>query len=108
MKQYLKNICAPYVEFSSAAVHFQLLFQCGGIDLAIPADEKHAKFREIATRRTNKAIEAIERIGSLSNRQLYEWEPAEVKKIVKSLRDEIAKVEARFEAPGLRRRDKFS
>ena len=69
--------------------------------------EKHSKFRSLAANRTNKALEGIERIGNLSNRQLYEWEPAEVRKIIKALRDEVAKVEARFEGPNVRRRERF-
>lgn len=60
---------------------------------------KHEKFRELAEGRTNKALAAMSRIGNLSNKQLYEWEPAEVRKILKALRDEVSKIEARFEAP---------
>jgi len=69
---------------------------------------KRSKFREIAVGRTDRAIEAIERIGNLSNRQLYEWEEVEVKKILKALRDAVNKVENRFEAPGGRNRERFS
>ena len=61
--------------------------------------KKHEKFRELAESRTNKALEAISRIGNLSNTQLYVWEDAELRKILKALRDEIGKVEARFKAP---------
>lgn len=71
-------------------------------------NKKREKFRELASNRTDKALEAIERIGNLSNQQLYEWEAAEVRKIIKALRDEVTKVEARFEAPNTRRRDRFS
>jgi len=71
-------------------------------------DEKHQKFRELASRRTDRALEAIERIGNLSNRQLYAWDDAEVRRIVKALRDEIGKMEARFEAPNSRRRERFT
>lgn len=60
---------------------------------------KHEKFRELAEGRTNKALAAISRIGNLSNRQLYEWEAAEVRKIVKALRDEVSRIEARFDTP---------
>lgn len=62
-------------------------------------NEKHAKFRELAESRTNKAIEAIARIGNLSNRQIYEYEEAEVRKIVRALRDAVAVVEGRFQSP---------
>ena len=48
----------------------------------MPSDDsaKHVKFRELAESRTNKALDAIARIGNLSNRSLYEWEDAEVRK----------------------------
>lgn len=66
-----------------------------------PANQnaKREKFREIAESRTNKALDAISRIGNLSNRSLYEWEDAELKKILKALRDAVSEVEARFASP---------
>ena len=60
---------------------------------------KRLKFRELAESRTNRALEAIGRLGNLSNRQLYEFEDAEVKKIIKALKDAVAEVESRFAAP---------
>jgi hypothetical protein len=59
-------------------------------------ERKHAKFRELAEKRTNKALEAVRLIGNLSNRQTYVYEEAEVRKIVKALRDAVSEVEARF------------
>ena len=61
--------------------------------------QKHEKFRDLAESRTNKALEAIGRIGNLSNRALYEWDEAELKKVVKALKDAVADVEARFASP---------
>ena len=61
--------------------------------------EKHERFRVLAEARTNKAIEAISRIGNLSNRQIYEYEESEVRKIVRALKDAVALVEARFASP---------
>lgn len=61
-----------------------------------PDDKKRAKFRELAEKRTNKALEAIRLIGNLSNRQTYTFEDAEVRKIVKALRDAVSEVETRF------------
>lgn len=64
-------------------------------------DKKHAKFRELAEKRTNKALEAVRLIGNLSNRQTYAYEEAEVRKIMKALRDALSDIEARFStAPG--------
>ena len=60
---------------------------------------KHEKFRELAESRVNKALSAIGRVGNLSNRQLYEWEEAEVKKIIKALKDSISEVESKFASP---------
>jgi len=60
---------------------------------------KHAKFRELAQARTNRALEAITRISNLSNRHLYEWDEAEVRKIIRALRSAVADVEGRFSSP---------
>lgn len=67
-------------------------------DSSSGTSKKHAKFRELAESRTNKALDAIGRIGNLSNRQVYEFEEAEVKKIIKALRDSVLAVESRFES----------
>jgi len=64
-------------------------------------EKKHEKFRELAEKRTNKALEAVRLIGNLSNRQTYVYDEAEVRKIVKALRDAVAEVESRFgKTPG--------
>ena len=60
---------------------------------------KYEKFRELAESRTNKALEAIGRIGNLSNPALYKWDEAEVKKVVEALRDAVSEVEACFASP---------
>ncbi len=65
--------------------------------------DKHNKFRELAEGRTNRALDAIRRIGNLSNRSLYEWETAEVRKIVKALKDSVAEVEKSFATPASRK-----
>lgn len=60
------------------------------------SDKKRLKFRELAEKRTSKALESIRLIGNLSNRQTYAFEEAEVRKITKALKDAVAEVEARF------------
>jgi hypothetical protein len=62
-------------------------------------EEKRQRFRALAEARTNKAIDAIARIGNLSNRQIYEYDEAEVRKIIRALRDAVSSVEARFGSP---------
>lgn len=58
--------------------------------------ERHEKFRELAEARTNRALDAVRKIGNLSNRHLYQWEETEVRKIVKALRESIGEVERKF------------
>ena len=70
--------------------------------------EKHKKFRELAESRTNKALEAISRIGNLSNKSLYVWEEEEVRRIIKALRGEISEIENRFNSPKRKSEKKFS
>lgn len=69
---------------------------------------KHTKFRDLAAGRTNKALDAIERIGKLSNRQHYVWEEAETKKIIKVLKQAVAEVESQFDSPKGKTGAKFS
>jgi hypothetical protein len=66
-----------------------------GLQMSVE-EKKHAKFRELAEKRTNKALEAVRLIGNLSNRQTYVYNDVEVRKIVKALRDAVSEVEARF------------
>jgi len=69
------------------------------MDVARSGHTKHDKFRVLAESRTNKAIEAIARIGNLSNRQIYEFDESEVRKIVRALKDAVSAVETRFDSP---------
>jgi hypothetical protein len=69
--------------------------------------EKRQKFRDLAEARANRALDAILRIGKLSNRNLYEWDDSEVRKITKALRDAVAQVEGRFASPRGKAETKF-
>lgn len=70
-------------------------------------NEKHEKFRELGEARTDRALDSIRKIGNLSNRQLYEWDDAEVRKIVKALKDAVGEIERKFSAPTLTREKNF-
>lgn len=79
-----------------------------GPSKSAPKDsKKREKFKDLAEKRTNKALETIRLIGNLSNRQSYSYEEAEVKKIVKALKDAVSEVEARFNAPSGRSGGEF-
>ena len=60
---------------------------------------KREKFRALAESRTSNALIAIGRIGNLSNRQLYEFEEAEVRTVIKALKEAVGEVESRFKSP---------
>jgi hypothetical protein len=59
-------------------------------------ETKQLKFRELAEKRVNKALDSIRLVGNLSNRQTYAYDDAQVRKIVKALRDAVGEVETRF------------
>jgi len=69
---------------------------------------KRTKFRELAEARTNRALDEIRKLGNLSNRQMYEWEEAEIRKITKALREAVAEVEAKFLNSGKRGANRFT
>jgi acyl-homoserine lactone acylase PvdQ len=69
---------------------------------------KRLKFKELAEARTNRALDEVRKIGNLSNRQMYEWEEGEIRKISKALREAVAEVEAKFLNSGRRGGNRFT
>ncbi len=70
-------------------------------------NEKQIKFRELAEKRMNNAIKNIQLIGNLSNTSAYSYTEDEVKKMFKTLKEEISIVEAKFKAKGKNNNFKF-
>jgi hypothetical protein len=62
--------------------------------------ENRAKFIKLAEGRVTSALSAIRKIGNLSNRRMYEYDEADVRKIVKALKDAIAETERKFDPSG--------
>lgn len=58
--------------------------------------EKREKFVRLAEGRTQSALEAIRKIGNLSNRRAYDYSDADIKKIVKTLREATNDIERKF------------
>ena len=56
--------------------------------------DKRAKFVELAESRTVNAIRAIRVIGKLANKSAYEYDDADVRKIVSALSKEIDSLKA--------------
>jgi len=70
-------------------------------------NEKKAKFRELAEKRVSNALKQIQLIGNLANTRAYEYEEEEVKKIFKSLKEEIGLAESKFKSKGRNNEFKF-
>jgi hypothetical protein len=62
--------------------------------------EKRVKFVKLAEGRVQAALTAIRKIGNLANRRSYEFNEADVKKIMKALRDAMAEAERKFDPAG--------
>lgn len=54
------------------------------------------KFKRIGERRVNRAIKDLRAIGNLANRSNYVYTDEQVKKIVRTLKKEIAHLQSRF------------
>lgn len=59
-------------------------------------DDKRKKFVQLAESRTQAALNEIRKIGNLSNRRAYTFDDADVRKIVKALKEATADLERRF------------
>lgn len=68
---------------------------------------KRTKFRHLAEKRVDRTLSAIRSIGSLSNADLYEWEPQEINEIMEAIREALAATEMQFNNPVTRGRHKF-
>ncbi len=58
--------------------------------------EKREKFVKLAEGRTRTALDAIRKIGNLSNKRAYEYDDQDVKKIIKALREATSDLERKF------------
>ena len=58
--------------------------------------QRRLKFAELATKRVNKATQAIRVIGNLSNKSNYEYTDQDVRLIIRELNAAVADVKRRF------------
>ena len=59
-------------------------------------NEKRENFIRLAEGRTQLALDAIRKIGNLSNSRAYEFTDADIKTIVKALHEATAEIERKF------------
>jgi hypothetical protein len=70
-------------------------------------ENKREKFVRLAEGRTQSALDAIRKIGNLSNPRAYDYGDADIKKIIKTLRDATTEVERKFSSTTTEANDKF-
>ena len=63
---------------------------------AAESSQRRVKFAELATKRVNKATQAIRVIGNLSNRSNYEYTEQDVQRIIKELNTAVVDTKRRF------------
>ena len=63
---------------------------------ASSVSSRREKFVKLAESRTVNAIKAIRVIGKLGNRNAYDYDDADVRKIMKALNDEVEALENRM------------
>lgn len=60
-------------------------------------NDKRTKFVKLAEGRVQAALNAIRKIGNLSNRRSYQFDESDIRKIMKALRDAVSETERRFD-----------
>lgn len=61
--------------------------------------EKRKNFVRLAEGRTQIALDAIRKLGNLSNRRAYEFGEADVRKITKALKEAVSDLERKYGSP---------
>lgn len=61
-----------------------------------PPEDKHEKFKRLATRRVAKAIGQLRQIGNLGNKRNYLYTEEQAGKILAALTSEMAAIRAAF------------
>lgn len=71
-------------------------------------NKRRERFIKVGERRINNALKAISLIGNLSNKGNYEYSQAEVRKIERVLKEELASTMSRFDNNNSKSKNGFS
>lgn len=73
-----------------------------GADGAGARETKAARFKRIATRRTQRILDALRVLGNCANRSVYDYTDDDVRKIFSALEKQLADTKAKFKDSGRR------
>ena len=99
LSAYNSHIFSEYIAQACIWLRFLYSFMLHTANMVTKVtslDQKKQKFRTLAEKRVNKALDSIRLVGNLSNTQTYAYEDPQVRKIVKALRDAVGEMESRF------------
>ena len=65
-------------------------------DTAIMKETKEARFKRIASRRTENALEALRKLGNCSNRAIYSYSTEDLNKIFSAVDSELRRIRSLF------------
>jgi hypothetical protein len=71
-------------------------------------ESKNERFKRLAEARTERALYSIRLLGNLSNKSIYDFSDAEVRKIFKALETELELSHDKFTRSRSKRRQGFS
>jgi len=61
-----------------------------------PTETKRERFVRIASRRTNQVLVELRKLGNCSNTRMYEYTESDARKIFRTLKKELDRVEKLF------------
>ena len=61
-----------------------------------PAETKDARFRRLAEKRVNAALDRLRLLGQLSDKRNYDYDDEQVAKIFRAIDGEVKAVKAKF------------
>jgi len=69
-----------------------------------PTENRREKFLRLATQRTKEILSRLRILGNCSNRQVYEYNEADIDKIFSAVDKQLKEVKSKFHFP---KRDEF-
>ena len=62
----------------------------------VKIEEKRQRFKRLATQRTNAVLKKLQVLGNCANRQAYEYDEEEIKKVFSVIEKQVTDIKTRF------------